>query len=90
MTAEQIEHYLDDNPFDSNRSSRVSFKARNPFEGMFIKASDYPELRKKNFWRMVAASRMEEYRQSKDLNLSRIFNGDSFTKLAVNTEKERT
>jgi hypothetical protein len=83
MTAEQIEYFLDDKRTDKNRSSRVFFKKRNPFEGVFIQASDYMELKKKNFWRIVASSRMEEYRQSKDINLSRIFNGDEFTKLAL-------
>jgi hypothetical protein len=52
------------------------------FEGVFINASDYSELKKKNFWRIVAAHRKEEYRKSKDINLSRIFNGSEFTKLA--------
>ncbi|HET6252937.1 MAG TPA: short-chain dehydrogenase [Puia sp.] len=84
MTVEQIEHFLDDNPIEKNRTSRVFFKARNTFEGLFIQAPDYMELKKKNFWRLVSASRMEEYRQSKDINLSRIFNGNEFTKLAKN------
>ena len=82
MTAEQIEYCMNDGRIKLNRSSRVFFKKRNPLEGMFIQAPDYSELKKKNFWRIVAASRMEEYRQSKDINLSRIFNGDEFTKLA--------
>jgi hypothetical protein len=38
-------------------------------------------LKKKNFWRVVTATRIEEYRQSKDINLSRIFNGSEFTRL---------
>jgi hypothetical protein len=90
MTAEQIEFYLADNRFDPNRSSMVFFKKRNPLEGIFIKTPDYPELRKKNFWRFVVASRMDEYRNSSDINLSRIFNGDEFTKLASTTQKMRT
>jgi hypothetical protein len=83
MTAEQIEYFLHDGRSDSNRSSRVFFTKRNPLEGMFIQAPDYIELKKKNFWRFVASSRIDEYRQSKDINLSRIFNGDEFTKLAL-------
>jgi hypothetical protein len=82
MTIEQIERFLNDNPSNSSRTARVFFKARNTFEGMFIEGRDYAELKKKNFWRIVAASRMEEYRLSKDINLSRIFNGTEFTKLA--------
>jgi hypothetical protein len=87
MTTEQIEYFLDNNRLDFNRSSMVFFKKRNTFEGVFIKAPDYIELKKKNFWRIVAASRIEEYRQSKDINLSRIFNGSEFTKLAVTSGK---
>lgn len=83
MTVEQIERFLRDNPFHTNQGSKVFFKARNTFEGMFIEARDFTELKKKNFWRIVAASRMEEYRQSRDINLSRIFNGNEFTKLAT-------
>jgi hypothetical protein len=85
MTTEQIEYFLTSNRSGSNRPSLVFFKKRNTFEGVFIKAPDYIELKKKNFWRIVAASRIEEYRQSKDINLSRIFNGSEFTKLAAAT-----
>jgi hypothetical protein len=85
MTTEQIEYFLDNNRSNSSRSSRIIFKKRNPFEGTFIQAPDYAELKKKNFWRLVSSSRMEEYRQSKDINLSRIFNGDEFAKLAATT-----
>ena len=85
MTPEQIEHFLKVNPKNSNHPARIFFKARSTVEGVFIQAPDYVELKKKNFWRIVAASRVEEYRQSKDINLSRIFNGSEFTKLAPNT-----
>jgi len=85
MTVEQIENFLAKNPSHSNGASKVYFKARSTFEGMFIQAPDYTELKAKNFWRLVAESRMEEYRRSKDINLSRIFNGSEFTKLSANT-----
>jgi hypothetical protein len=85
MTTEQIEYFLSANRINANRSSLVFFKKRNTFEGIFIQATDYTELKKKNFWRIVAASRIEEYRQSKDINLSRIFNGSEFTKLSAAT-----
>ena len=78
MTIEQIERFIDVGP---DRFSKIVFKART-VEGIFIKAPDYVELKKKNFWRVVNATRLEEYRQSKDINLSRIFNGSEFTKLA--------
>jgi len=83
MTIEQIERFLTGKPTNSNHCSRISFKTRSTFEGMFIQATDYSELKQKNFWRIVAVSRIEEYLQSKDINLSRIFNGSEFTKLAL-------
>jgi len=78
MTIEQIERFIGT---DADRSSRIVLKAR-IVEGVFIKAPDFLELKKKNFWRIVTASKMEEYTQSKDLNLSRIFNGQEIIKLA--------
>ena len=85
MTTEQIAYFLDGDRFDSKRPSTVFFKKRNPMQGMFIQRADYMELKKKNFWRIVTASRLEEYRRSNDINLSRIYNGDEFTKLAATT-----
>jgi len=78
MTIEQIERFIG---AESNRFTRIILKART-VEGVFIKAPDFLELKKKNFWRFVTASKMEEYGQSKDLNLSRIFNGQTFVKIA--------
>jgi len=81
MTIEQIDRFIGTEP---GRFSRIFLKART-IEGIFIKAPDYLELRKKNFWRIVAGKRMEEYQKSKDINLSRIINGHEFIKLASNT-----
>jgi hypothetical protein len=78
MTIEQVERFID---IDSNRFKRIFLKART-VEGVFIKAPDFLELKKKNFWRIVTVSKMEEYGQSKDLNLSRIFNGQEFVKIS--------
>lgn len=83
MTAEQIEFFLEGNRPESSRSSMVFFKKRNPLEGLFIHAPDYMELKKKNLWRFVASSRLDAYRQSRDINLSRIFNGEEFARLAA-------
>lgn len=84
MTTEQIEHFLGPIPDDSYRSAKIFFKTRNTFEGVFIKAPDYIELKRKNFWRLVTQKNIEDYRQSKDINLTRIFNGSEFTRLAAN------
>ena len=79
MTIEQIERFIGTAP---DRSSRIFLKART-VEGLFIKAPDFLELKKKNFWRIVSVYRMQEYLESKDINLSRIFNGQEFTKLSL-------
>jgi hypothetical protein len=78
MTIEQIERFIG---AQSNSFTRIFLKART-VEGVFIKAPDFLELKKKNFWRIVTVSKLEEYGQSKDLNLSRIFNGQEFVKIS--------
>lgn len=81
MTAEQIERFMGANLNNLGSSSRIFFKTKNTFVGIFIKGPDYFELKKKNSWRILSVSKIEEYRQSKDINLSRIFNGSEFLKL---------
>lgn len=80
MTIEQIERFIGTEP---DCLSRIFLKART-VEGIFIKAPDFYDLKKKNFWRIVTANKVEEYQQSKDLSLSRIFNGQEFSKIASN------
>jgi hypothetical protein len=82
MTIEQIERFIG---AERRGFSRIALKAR-IVEGIFIKAPDFLELKKKNFWRIVTVNKMEEYQRSKDINLSRIFNGQEFTKLAAKDE----
>ncbi len=78
MTIEQIERFIVSEP---TSFTRIVLKART-VEGIFIKAPDFLELKKKNFWRIVTVSNMKQYGQSKDLNLSRIYNGQEFVKIA--------
>lgn len=78
MTIEQIERFIGS---ETDCFSKVFLKART-VEGIFIKASDFSELKKKNFWRIVSVGRIEEYQKSKDVALSRIFNGQEFVKLS--------
>lgn len=79
MTIEQIERFIDTGP---DGFSRIFLKART-IEGIFIKAPDFLELRKKNFWRIVTVNKMQEYQESKDINLSRIFNGQEFIRVST-------
>ncbi|HUB59777.1 MAG TPA: hypothetical protein VL978_03685 [Puia sp.] len=78
MTIEQIERFIGTEP---HCFSRIFLKSRT-VEGIFIRTADFVELKKKNFWRIVTVNKMEEYGKSKDINLSRIFNGQEFVKLS--------
>ncbi|MDR3711939.1 MAG: short-chain dehydrogenase [Puia sp.] len=84
MTIEQIEKFIVSNPENAGQTIKVSFKTRNTVEGVFIKTADYSELKKRNFWRIVTLKNVESYQGSKDLNLSRIFNGAEFVRLSPN------
>ena len=59
----------------------IRFKTRNAIKGLFIKTKDYHELSRKNLWRIVNESNIDEYRKTYNENLARIFNGSEFVKL---------
>ena len=82
MTNEQIEKFFASNA-KANAVIRISFKTRNAVVGIFIQTQDYNELKSKNFWRIVPEASYEQWKQSKDYNLVRMFNGAEFTKLAI-------
>jgi hypothetical protein len=83
MTIEQIEKFIGQGaPGNGPRQVAISFKTRHTVEGIFVKAPDYPELKGKNFWRIVTVRYLDEFNRSGDMNFSRIFNGAEFTKLA--------
>jgi len=81
MTNEQIDAFLQKNQYD-RVPVKVSFKTRNSFTGIFIKANDYEDLKTKNFWRIVSESNVKKYMTSKDNSLARIYSGTEITKLA--------
>jgi len=81
MTTEQIQKFFSSEA-KSDSLIRVSFKNRNSIVGIF-QTPDFDDLRSKNFWRIVSEANFEQWRQSKDYNLVRMFNGAEFTKLAI-------
>jgi hypothetical protein len=83
MTNDQIEKFITLNVDESGKPVKIFFKTRNTLEGIFIQTQDYTELKSKNFWRIVTITNLENYKKSKDNNLSRIFNGAEFTKLSA-------
>jgi hypothetical protein len=64
-----------------NRNVHVHFKTRSTINGIFIVSNDYEEMKGKNFWRIVPESRFEEWKNTKNPSLSRLFNGAEFTRL---------
>jgi hypothetical protein len=82
MTYIQIEEVLKTKSL-SREVFEIRFKTRNAIKGLFIKTSDYPELSRKNLWRIVSESYIDEYKKTHNESLARIFNGTEFTKLQV-------
>ncbi len=80
MTQEQIEKFIE---LRKRKETEINihFKDRQPVTGVFIQENDYSELKEKNLWRIVSSLKLKEWKQSRDMNLSRIFNGISFTRL---------
>jgi hypothetical protein len=83
MTNDQIEKFISNNVDETGKPIKIFFKTRNTLEVIFIQMQDYRELKSKNFWRIVTATNLENYKKSKDMGLSRIFNGAEFTKLSA-------
>ena len=81
MTYEAIENAIQKNASHNDNIVKISFKTRNAIKGIFIKTADYHELSKKNLWRIVSEIHIDNYKQTKDVNLARIFNGTEFTRL---------
>ncbi|HTQ66886.1 MAG TPA: hypothetical protein VMI12_18970 [Puia sp.] len=84
MTSELIEKFINKNEAE-DKLVLIHFKERTSIEGIFVKGQDYKELKSKNFWRVVKADAVAEWAETKDMNLTRLFNGLSFTKLTENS-----
>jgi hypothetical protein len=80
MNIEDIEKFLEKSP-DLSGYVKVSFKQREAIYGQFVKDKDHTHLKAKNFWRIVTKRNLNDYLQSKDLSLTRIFNGAAFSRL---------
>ncbi|MBI5856677.1 MAG: short-chain dehydrogenase [Sphingobacteriales bacterium] len=81
MTNDQIEKYIDTKVKRENPVN-IHFKDRQPVSGIFIQLADFRELKSKNLWRFVSSRNIEEWNKTHDHNLSRIFNGISFTRIS--------
>lgn len=83
MAPEMIEKFIQPK-IASNTTVNIHFKDRGTVTGIFIHARDYNDLKAKNFWRIVNEPNVQKWKETKDENLARIFNGASFTRLSEN------
>lgn len=88
MTTEVIAKFLETDNIPTTKSVKIDFKKRNSLIGVFVKGSDYADLKSKNFWRIVPAPHIEEWQKSRNINLAKIYSGTEMTKLTEVTEKK--
>lgn len=88
MTYEQIEE-ITQKRFLPGSTFEIRFKTRNAIKGLFIKTRDYDELSRKNLWRIVNETHIDEYKKTNNENLARIFNGTEFTKLEAQPNSKK-
>lgn len=81
MNSEEIEKFLDKKMTPTDTYVKITFKKRDSLFGLFLREKDYGDLKSKNFWRIVPQSKLEEYNQSKNISLARIFCGVEFSRL---------
>ena len=62
---------------------KIEFKKRNTILGIFVQSPDYEDLKSKNFWRIVSATNIAEWKQSQDNKLAKIFSGAEFNRLTL-------
>ena len=83
MTPEMIEKFID-NKGRKDLEVHIHFKQRSTIKGLFIRTADYDQLKSKNFWRIVAGPKIDEWKKTKDINLAKIFSGTEITRLSEN------
>jgi hypothetical protein len=87
MNTEEIQKFLDTKITETNNYVKIAFRKRNPIFGLFVtENNDYADLKSKNFWRIVPQSQFESYKQSKNINLAKIFCGSEFSRLTIYKE----
>jgi hypothetical protein len=86
MNIEDIEKFLIKNEKQENAYVKISFRKRNAVYGLFVKDKDYSHLKSKNFWRIVTKTHFDEFSESQDISLAKIFNGAEFSRLAHYSE----
>ena len=80
MTTEMIGKFIE-NKSRKNAAVNIHFKERSSIKGLFIHSPDYDELKSKNLWRIVSDAKIEEWNRTRNMDIPKIFNGLSFTRL---------
>ena len=80
MTSDMIEKYIESKDV-TGKPVNISFRQRNAIVGLFIESKDYHELKAKNFWRIVAESKIDEWNKTKNTDLAKLFSGTDFTRI---------
>jgi len=83
MTNELIAKFVEGNVIPATKSVQIDFKKRASINGLIVRSNDYDDLKSKNFWRIVPIALVEDWNNSKNVNIAKIFNGAEFTKLSV-------
>jgi hypothetical protein len=83
MNIEEIEKFLDHKMPAETSMVKISFKKRNAVYGLFVRDKDYLHLKSKNFWRIVPKSSFDQYKESRNPNLAKIFSGTDFSRLTA-------
>jgi hypothetical protein len=88
MNSDQIQDFLNKITANKPQYVKINFQKREPIYGLFLtNEKDSKDLSIKNFWRIVTKKNFDQYKKSRDVSLSRIFNGSEMTRLSLLTEE---
>lgn len=84
MTSEEIKKFIASKITLQNRYVKIEFPKRDALYGIFITDDeDYSDLSKKNFWKIITSKHFDEFKNSNNSKLAKIFNGTEFTRLSL-------
>ncbi len=79
MTNDQIARFL--SLETTTKVIDIRFKKRQAIRGIFVHMNDFDELKSKNLWRIISEVHIEDWKKTRNIALSRIYNGSDFTRL---------
>lgn len=82
MTNEAIEKIVE-KAQPKGSKVKIDFRKRATLVGIFVKATDYEDLKVKNMWRVVVEPNVSSWNSTNNSSFTRIFNGTEISKLSV-------